>query len=365
MSNRSRRSVLMALAAIPAVDLFWPRYAQSAGQPPAPQQPIVAPDPDRVGLSSLVLSPCIAYAGSSITVTATAYNTRDKPAANVPWDITAGSGPSLRGNVTIPAKSNATFSGTFSASGSTNIPVAATIDFGNTLAEPLAQRANNHVETNLVVMTGTQDQWSSWARAAAQEMHTLLEEATQVTNISWSSISGPSLAFKLQCSYGSKAAHIAALSGKGLPQQVAQAFVESVVKAYEAWIFGFQGLEPVAYSAFACFPAPLAPPTPNNPAVIGTIGNSAKGITEFSPPVLASSVKSRLGSRANEPGASTAVNAFCAAVSAQFAVLLATKLLANAFGSGPVPTFAPSIAGFACGAVVGGTVAPASRHLYY
>ena len=355
MSGHTRRSLLRALTAVPVAGFLWP--AKGLAQSALPRR-----DLDRLRISSVSLSPAIAQLGEQVTVTVTAHNPGDTAASNIPWELTLGLRRTLKGNLTIPARSSATFSGTLSANRTPTMPISAAIDPDNTLGEPLAQRANNRVETSLVVQPATQDSWSEWSSKAVAEAQKVLEEMTQYTNIGWSTINGAELKFTLRCQAPNMdTSHLLALTQKGVPQDVARAFVESVRKAYESWVGGFQGVCPTAYPPYVAVPAPVAPPIQNIPYPLQAAGSSTFA-GEFSQATLAASVKLRLGARATEAGAAPAIEAFSSAVSSHFSVLLVTKRVQNATGTGPVPTFAPPHVN--SGPVTAGSVAPALRHIF-
>ncbi len=103
------------------------------------------------------------------------------------------------------------------------------------------------------------------------------------------------------------------------------------------------------YPSFAAFPSREAPPTPNVPCPVMALGKPANFVT-------ASALKSRMVSKlqsAEPQWAAELFDAIAFAFERCFQPWLASTIVTNVLGSGPVPTFAPPYVPI--GPVVGGT----------
>jgi len=107
------------------------------------------------------------------------------------------------------------------------------------------------------------------------------------------------------------------------------------------------------YPAFAAFPAPIAPPTPNIP--IPLIALSSPGEAGLSPALLKGMMDANFG----DPTAQHASDLFAAisnAFSNVFQIFKASTLVLNVLGTGPVPIYAPPFV--PAGPVIMGSVIP-------
>lgn len=103
------------------------------------------------------------------------------------------------------------------------------------------------------------------------------------------------------------------------------------------------------YPAFAAFPSPVAPPTPNVPVPLVAIGSATMSTME------ASLLKSQMVAQHGDPQAQHHQELFdciAQAVGTVFKTWLASTQVTNVLGFGPVPTFAPPFV--PVGPVVGG-----------
>jgi hypothetical protein len=135
-------------------------------------------------------------------------------------------------------------------------------------------------------------------------------------------------------------------------QAIAGAFDSNWTK----WADGVSGV--ILYPAFAAWPGPLAPPTPNVPMPL--IALPSAGLTSLS----AGPLKSKMSSEFGDEQAKHADDVFDAIAQAFFVVFmtfLATTQVMNVLGKGPVPSFAPPFV--PVGPVVMGDNLPIPGHL--
>ena len=100
------------------------------------------------------------------------------------------------------------------------------------------------------------------------------------------------------------------------------------------------------YPAFAAFPGPVAPPTPNVPCPVAAL-------TQV-PPIPATMKQQMVGQLADPqaPYHSELFEAICDAFDKVFKIWQGTTMVTNVLGTGPIPTFAPPYT--PVGPVVGG-----------
>jgi len=135
----------------------------------------------------------------------------------------------------------------------------------------------------------------------------------------------------------------------GVPVAVANAFASSVSNAWSMWASSLRVPGLPWYPAFDNFPGPVAPPMPNVPSPLGTlVGN----MQPLSAPRLKASIGNALGTLANDPKASAAIDGFAVDFAARFMRYLASVKVTNVIGTGPVPAFAPPLV--STGRVIGG-----------
>ncbi len=120
---------------------------------------------------------------------------------------------------------------------------------------------------------------------------------------------------------------------------------------WQPWHMGLMGT--LMYPAFAAFPGPMAPPTPNVPIPLVTF--SSPGESGLSPGTLKSTMETNLA----DPEALHASDLFDAIANAfntVFQVFKTSTLVQNVLGMGPIPSFAPPVV--PVGPVVAGSVIP-------
>lgn len=137
------------------------------------------------------------------------------------------------------------------------------------------------------------------------------------------------------------------------PQEIkySQAIATTVSQQWQLWQTALMGT--LMYPAFAAFPGPMAPPTPNVPVPLITL--TSAGEAGLSPGAL----KGLMTANFADPGAQHAVDLFDAvaqAVNTCFQAFKAATLVQNVLGTGPIPTFAPPFV--PVGPVVAGTAIP-------
>ena len=128
------------------------------------------------------------------------------------------------------------------------------------------------------------------------------------------------------------------MAGAGVPAAVAKAFAAPVSNAWSTWAASLRAPGAGWYPGFAAWPSPSAPPTPNVPTPLMALGGNSGLLSAAS---LKASIRKALGTRADEPQASAAINQFADDFAARFAQYRASAMVTNVLGSGPVPTFAP------------------------
>jgi len=140
------------------------------------------------------------------------------------------------------------------------------------------------------------------------------------------------------------------MAGAEVPAAVAKAFAAPVSSAWATWAASLRVPPGVNwYPNFAAVPSPVAPPTPNVPTPLMALGGNAGPLSAAS---LKASIRKALGTRADDPQASAAINEFADDFAARFAQFRASAMVTNVLGTGPVPTFAPPYV--PVGPVVGG-----------
>ena len=134
----------------------------------------------------------------------------------------------------------------------------------------------------------------------------------------------------------------------GVPADVAGAFAGAAGDGFLAWADSLQVPGLPWYPSFAAFPGPSAPPTPNVPTALSTLGGNR---AQVSAGVVAARIIGALGARAADPAWIEAAASFGNFIGTSFALWSATTLVTNVLGTGPVPSFATG----SPGPVVGGT----------
>jgi hypothetical protein len=116
---------------------------------------------------------------------------------------------------------------------------------------------------------------------------------------------------------------------------------------WQPWHAGLMGT--LMYPAFAAFPGPMAPPTPNIPLPL--IAFSSPGESGLSPSTLKSTMEGNLADPQAQHS-SKLFDAISKAFNTVFLMFKGSTLIQNVLGTGPIPTFAPPFV--PVGPVVGG-----------
>jgi hypothetical protein len=124
----------------------------------------------------------------------------------------------------------------------------------------------------------------------------------------------------------------------GTPQELkySMAIATAFGTAWMAWASGMSGV--LMYPAFAAFPGPVAPPTPNIPVPVITLPSPGEAL--LSPAALKGAMIANFG----DPTALHSMDLFDAlsqAFAPGFAIFKSSTIMSNVLGTGPIPTFAP------------------------
>jgi hypothetical protein len=139
----------------------------------------------------------------------------------------------------------------------------------------------------------------------------------------------------------------AGMAASGAPPDVLAAFSEGIGRVWAAWAASVKVPGLPWYPAFAAVPSPVAPATPNVPSPL--LALSAVPITAAA---LETAILGRLPGP-KEAERDQAVRNFATSFVISFNIMLASTMVTNVLGTGPVPTFAPPYV--PVGPVVGGT----------
>lgn len=114
------------------------------------------------------------------------------------------------------------------------------------------------------------------------------------------------------------------------------------------------------YPAFAAFPGPMAPPTPNVPTpLIACVSAMVTSIVAPMPmkQAMCDALDSELKDKDTDKHFEALYEAIATVLTMAFTTWLPAQQVMNVLGTGPIPTFAPPFV--PCGPVVGGSVIPA------
>ncbi len=141
----------------------------------------------------------------------------------------------------------------------------------------------------------------------------------------------------------------------GIPGAVAKGFAAPVSNAWNTWAASLRVPGLAWYPSFACFDGPVAPPTPNVPIPLATLGGNTGPLSASS---LKAAIKEAL--QTQDRNAPAAIDAFVDDFAARFSKYRTSAMVTKVMGAGPVPGFIRSPMVNQCGAVVNGqgTMAP-------
>jgi peptidoglycan hydrolase-like protein with peptidoglycan-binding domain len=132
---------------------------------------------------------------------------------------------------------------------------------------------------------------------------------------------------------------------------IATAAAQGISANFAAWQNGVTVPGLPWYPAFAAFPGPLAPPTPNVPTPLAALVSG--GLGGMMDPNLLQAAMTAAASASIRDRAKTAFASIAPQVIAQFQAKVLATMVKGVIASGPVPTFAPPYV--PVGPVVGGT----------
>ena len=146
---------------------------------------------------------------------------------------------------------------------------------------------------------------------------------------------------------------IMAAAPKATPQELkySQAISSAFGSQWQMWHMMMTGI--LNYPAFASFPGPMAPPTPNVPAPVLMFPSS--GEAGLSLEMLGHMMSANLGDP-KALHASELFDSIASGFSCVFQTFKSSTLITNVYGTGPIPTFAPPFV--PVGPVVMGNVIP-------
>jgi len=206
-------------------------------------------------------------------------------------------------------------------------------------------------------------QWSRWSQAAAvaarQEAMIWLKSASidgQMCKITASNATAP--AGVLKSRYNFVGLVMQALLQAGAPEAIARDWDAAFKSSWDLWATNVTIPNLPWYPSFAAWPGPVAPPTPNTPLPLSALASSKT--TAMTPPFLAGTIQTKLGTVANHPDAKNAILSFAGDLGARFGQCMAGCMPINVMGSGPIPSFAPPVA--PAGPVAGGTCSGGAIH---
>jgi len=126
-----------------------------------------------------------------------------------------------------------------------------------------------------------------------------------------------------------------ALQQAGAPDNVAQNWDAAFTTSWDTWAtqvnIPYPGLP--WYPTFLAWPqGTYAPPIPNAPSPLSAL--VSPGMIAMSPPRLAGTIQTKIGTPANQPEAKAAISTFANDLSARFGLCMRDCLMTNVMGSG-------------------------------
>jgi len=205
-------------------------------------------------------------------------------------------------------------------------------------------------------VTGGSGKWTLWsqpAKAAARkealgwlsQAHVDRSKCQVMANVV---IGRPGV---LKSRYSFKGEIGKALKAVGASKAVAEGWDKAFKESWDLWAKNVMIPGLPMYPAFTAFPGPQAPPMPSVPFPLATMPSA--GIKAMAPPALVKRVLSQTGVGTTNKEAKTAVQGFATDIGARHSMCVASCMLMNVMGSGPVPSFAPPFV--PVGPVIGGS----------
>ncbi|HUP21233.1 MAG TPA: hypothetical protein VM778_14950, partial [Gemmatimonadota bacterium] len=141
-----------------------------------------------------------------------------------------------------------------------------------------------------------------------------------------------------------------ALLDAGAPAHVAEGWDRAMAEAWNGWADNATVVALPWYPSFLAYPAAEAYPVANVPTPLaGLISTGAPGMAA---PALSQRIEDEIGADAGTTDAGYALAAFANEIGLRFLTFVATRQVMDVMGSGPVPSYNPSI-GVLAGPVVG------------
>ena len=222
-----------------------------------------------------------------------------------------------------------------------------------TTKTPVQQLQTNPTET---VVTGAK--WAQWSELA-------WEATKNAVNTRWKlqamfrnvRINGPAAIGAPGCLTGPELTPLirSHMTTNGAPVEAADIFANSIGGAWEAWQDSVMIPGLPWYPAFAAWPGPQAPPTPNVPAPLLTL-QSARQSELTSSQRLTARIFEQFQGTPIPPEIRVEIEGFSRMASRSFQIWFSSNQVLGVLGQGPVPTFAPPVV--PTGSVVGGNVIP-------
>ena len=198
-------------------------------------------------------------------------------------------------------------------------------------------------------ITKISSDWPKWISGAKQGIRNGVPTWVSIARLNGVKITGPAATEGRLIAPSLFGLIVNPMSESGAPKPLADGFMGAVSDAWQVWANSVRVPGLPWYPAFASWPGPIAPPTPNVPTPLRSLAQDFSGLA---PVPLANSIKARIGDAANWPGGNEAINEFCAWFNAGFVGWLNYSVIRSVMGSGPVPQFAPP--SVPVGPVIGG-----------
>lgn len=214
----------------------------------------------------------------------------------------------------------------------------AALDPGRKLGEPSNRRSDNVKQFSVTVQPPDWGKWGTAAFDGAVQAVRVWQSQARFRNIKVNAImatgtpgilTGPSIKTLIKVK----------MLSEGCPSAIADKFATAVADSWKYWQDRVMLPGLPWYPAFAAFPGPQAPPTPNIPMPLVTL--PSVGASKLTSNSLKSAINTKLGSIKNQPGAQAAVQNFATKFNQRFIVWRAGQMVMNVLGSGRVPSFAP------------------------
>jgi hypothetical protein len=146
---------------------------------------------------------------------------------------------------------------------------------------------------------------------------------------------------------------------QGPAKDLRDAVAKGVSSCFASWQQGLTVPGLTWYPTFAAVAAPMAPPTPSIPTLLGSYPSA--GAAMLGHQMLKQQILFALPQALRVAQVDTCVGALAQSLATYFASWIAMQAVVGVMGQGPVPSFAPPAV--PAGPVVGGSVLPTPGHL--